>query len=143
MWHAWGRRGKCTGFWWKSPNERDHSEDRGVDGRLGLERIFGRTAGSVWNGFSWFRLGSMASCCECGDETLGSGATDLVSQHHYWPCVRMFYYIYFMHLLYFLICILFSCADSLTGSYSCWVNTLKWINKFNWLKYKFYYNNKQ
>jgi hypothetical protein len=34
MWHAWERREKCTGFWWDSPKAKDHSEDRGVDGRM-------------------------------------------------------------------------------------------------------------
>jgi hypothetical protein len=24
MWHAWGRRGMHTGFWWESQMERDH-----------------------------------------------------------------------------------------------------------------------
>jgi hypothetical protein len=24
-------------FWWESPKEKDHSEDRGVDGRMGFE----------------------------------------------------------------------------------------------------------
>jgi hypothetical protein len=32
MWHEWKRREKCTRFWWESWKERDHSEDRGVDG---------------------------------------------------------------------------------------------------------------
>jgi hypothetical protein len=40
MWHAWDRR-ECTGFWWESPKERDHSEDRGVDGSVGWGRILG------------------------------------------------------------------------------------------------------
>jgi hypothetical protein len=22
MWHAWGRRGNCTTFWWESPKKR-------------------------------------------------------------------------------------------------------------------------
>jgi hypothetical protein len=40
MWHAWERKEKCTGFWWESPKERDHSEDRGVDGiRMDLREI--------------------------------------------------------------------------------------------------------
>jgi hypothetical protein len=33
MWHAWDKTVKCRRFWWKSPRERVHSEDRGVDGR--------------------------------------------------------------------------------------------------------------
>jgi hypothetical protein len=31
--------------WWESLKERDHSEDKGVDGRMGLEWILGRLAG--------------------------------------------------------------------------------------------------
>jgi hypothetical protein len=30
-------REKCTGFWWESPKEGDHSEDQGIDGRMGLK----------------------------------------------------------------------------------------------------------
>jgi hypothetical protein len=44
-------RGKCTRFWWESPKERDHSEDRGVD-RMDLGET-GR-AGA----FSWLRIGT-------------------------------------------------------------------------------------
>jgi hypothetical protein len=40
MWRAWERTEKCTRFWWGSPKERDHSEDLGVDGRMGSEWIF-------------------------------------------------------------------------------------------------------
>jgi hypothetical protein len=36
---------KCAGFCWESPKERVHLEDRGVDGRMGLEWILGRFAG--------------------------------------------------------------------------------------------------
>jgi len=38
--------------------ERDHSEDRGVDGRMGSEWILGRLAGGVWSGFNWLRIGT-------------------------------------------------------------------------------------
>jgi hypothetical protein len=30
-----GKARKCTGFWRESQKERDHSENRGVDGRMG------------------------------------------------------------------------------------------------------------
>jgi hypothetical protein len=26
MQHAWERRGKCTGFWWESPDEGDQED---------------------------------------------------------------------------------------------------------------------
>jgi hypothetical protein len=41
MWHAWKRKEKFAGFWWESTKEKDHSEDRGVDGRIGSEWILG------------------------------------------------------------------------------------------------------
>jgi hypothetical protein len=46
MWHAWERR-VYKFFWWESPKERDHSEDRGINGRMGSEWIFGRLRGDV------------------------------------------------------------------------------------------------
>jgi hypothetical protein len=52
MWHAWDRREHFKGFWWEGPKERDHSEDRGVDGRMGSEWILERLAGDV----EWIRL---------------------------------------------------------------------------------------
>jgi hypothetical protein len=45
MWHAWERREKCTRFWCESLKERDHLEDRDVDGRMGSEWILERLAG--------------------------------------------------------------------------------------------------
>jgi hypothetical protein len=46
------RKEKCTIFWLKSQNEKDHSEDRGVDGRMGSEWILGRLA----LGVEWVQL---------------------------------------------------------------------------------------
>jgi hypothetical protein len=43
---------KLYSVWWESPKERDHSEDRGVDGRMGSEWILGRLAGGV----EWIKL---------------------------------------------------------------------------------------
>jgi hypothetical protein len=40
------------------PMERDHSEDRGVDWRIGSKWILGRLAGGGWSGFSWLRIGT-------------------------------------------------------------------------------------
>jgi hypothetical protein len=37
LWHAWQKTEKCTRFWCESPKERDHFEDRGVEGRMELE----------------------------------------------------------------------------------------------------------
>jgi hypothetical protein len=58
MWHAWERSEKCTKFWWESPKEIDHSEDRGVHRRMGSERILGRLAAGLWSGFVWLRIGT-------------------------------------------------------------------------------------
>jgi hypothetical protein len=52
MRHAWERREKCTVFWLESPMERDHSEDRGVDGRMGSLRE------TDWGGIEWIQVGS-------------------------------------------------------------------------------------
>jgi hypothetical protein len=52
MWHTWERKEKCARFWWESPKEREHSEDRGVDGRMGSEWILGRFA----RGMEWIHL---------------------------------------------------------------------------------------
>jgi hypothetical protein len=58
MWHKCERREKCAGFWWESPKERDHSEDRGVDESMGSEWILGRLAWGVLIEFSWLRIGT-------------------------------------------------------------------------------------
>jgi hypothetical protein len=47
MRHAWERGRMCTGFLWESQKERDHLEDKGVDGRAGSEWILRRLAGGV------------------------------------------------------------------------------------------------
>jgi hypothetical protein len=44
MWHAEERTGKCTLIWWESKKEREHSEDRGIDGKMVIEWILGRLA---------------------------------------------------------------------------------------------------
>jgi hypothetical protein len=54
MWHAWESTEKCTLFGGGgSPKEGDHSEDRGVDARMGSEWILGGGG----SGFSWLRIG--------------------------------------------------------------------------------------
>jgi hypothetical protein len=32
MWHEWGRKGTCIGYWQDSQRERAHQEDRDVGG---------------------------------------------------------------------------------------------------------------
>jgi hypothetical protein len=68
-------RGKCKRFWWESPKEKDHLEDRGVDGRIGSEWVFRILAETVWNGFRWVWMGPAADCCEHGGELSSSSAT--------------------------------------------------------------------
>jgi hypothetical protein len=42
-----GERRESVRFCWESSKERDHLEDRGVDGRMGSEWILGRLGGGV------------------------------------------------------------------------------------------------
>jgi hypothetical protein len=58
MWHAWERRENCTRFWWESPKERDHSEDQGVDGRVGSKWILREIGWGMCIGFDWLRIGT-------------------------------------------------------------------------------------
>jgi hypothetical protein len=55
---AWERGGKCPRFWWESPKERDHSEDRGVDGRMGSQWILSILTEGLLIGLSWLRIGT-------------------------------------------------------------------------------------
>jgi hypothetical protein len=48
-------------------------------GKMESEWILGRLDWGVWIGFDWLRTGTVAVCCECGDEPSGSCATELVS----------------------------------------------------------------
>jgi hypothetical protein len=52
-----GEERKCTRFWWEDPKEA-HSEDLGIDGRMGSKWILGRLAGRVWSGVTWLRVGT-------------------------------------------------------------------------------------
>jgi hypothetical protein len=52
MWHAWERGERSRGFCGGNLTERHKPEDRGVDGRTGLEWISGRLAG----GGGWIQL---------------------------------------------------------------------------------------
>jgi hypothetical protein len=47
-----------TGFWWGGLRERDHWEDRDVDGRIILRWIFRKWEGVVGTGGSWLRIGT-------------------------------------------------------------------------------------
>jgi len=43
-------------LWSENFNERDQSEDIGVDANITLELILGTLDGTVWTGFVWLRL---------------------------------------------------------------------------------------
>jgi hypothetical protein len=45
---------KCARSWSGSPKETDHSEDRGVDGKMGLDWVLGKSAGG--GGVEWIHL---------------------------------------------------------------------------------------
>ena len=49
----------CTGFWWGNLRERDHLEDKGVDGRIILRWILRTRNVGVWTGSSWFSMGTV------------------------------------------------------------------------------------
>jgi hypothetical protein len=46
MWYIWETGEMLTGFWWGNLSEGDHSEDRGVDGKIILKCIFRSEMGS-------------------------------------------------------------------------------------------------
>jgi hypothetical protein len=52
-------RDKTRSDWWGSPKGTDHSEDRGLDGRMGSEWISVRLSGRRWAGFTWLRIGTV------------------------------------------------------------------------------------
>jgi hypothetical protein len=58
MWHRWEKREKSRIFWWESSKEKDHLEDRDIDGRMESECILWRLAGFMWIGFNWLRIGT-------------------------------------------------------------------------------------
>jgi hypothetical protein len=74
---ACGTHGR--GFGGKEPKERDHLEDQGVVGKMGSEWILGRLAWGCGFNSTGSGQGQVAGCCTCGDEPLGSCATELVS----------------------------------------------------------------
>jgi hypothetical protein len=41
MYHVWGREEVYTRLWWGNMKERDHLENRGVDGRIILKCMGG------------------------------------------------------------------------------------------------------
>jgi hypothetical protein len=65
--------------WWESPKEKDYLKDQGVDGRMGSKWTSRRLIGGRGVDSPGSVQGSLAGCCECGDEPSGSGATELVS----------------------------------------------------------------
>jgi hypothetical protein len=53
---------------------------QGVGGKMGSEWILGRLAWGCGLDSTGSGQGPVAGCCECGDESSGSCATELVSQ---------------------------------------------------------------
>jgi hypothetical protein len=49
----------CTVFWWGNLRERDRWGDPGVDWRIILRWNFRKWNVVVWNGWSWFRIGTV------------------------------------------------------------------------------------
>jgi hypothetical protein len=53
-----GRAEVYTGFQWVNLSERDHLEDRDVDGKIILRWIFTKWDVSAWTGSIWLRIGT-------------------------------------------------------------------------------------
>jgi hypothetical protein len=47
-----------TGFWWGNLKERDHLENKDIDGRIILRWILRKWDVGVWTGLSWLRIGT-------------------------------------------------------------------------------------
>jgi hypothetical protein len=56
MWHAWGRGGVYTKFWWGNLRERVHLEDPDIDGRIMLRWIFRKADVEAWNRSIWLKI---------------------------------------------------------------------------------------
>jgi hypothetical protein len=47
-----------TIFWLEKLKGRDHSKDLGVNGRIILEWLLGKSCGMVWTGCIWLKIGT-------------------------------------------------------------------------------------
>jgi hypothetical protein len=52
MWHAWERRGTCTGFLVQKSEGKNQLKDQGIDGRMGSKWTLQGLAGGV----EWIHL---------------------------------------------------------------------------------------
>jgi hypothetical protein len=72
---------KC---WSKYLKGRDHLEDLGIEGRIILKWILKKYDVNVWTGFSWFRIGSVAGCCEHNNKIFRFHKSG-----YFWPAERL------------------------------------------------------
>jgi hypothetical protein len=78
MWHVWECREEVYKiFVGKPEGKKDHLEDRGVDGRIGIRMDLREIGWGEWIQLTQDR-GLVAESCEYHDEPSGSGATELV-----------------------------------------------------------------
>jgi hypothetical protein len=97
----------------ESPQERDHLEYEG--GNMGSEWILRRLAWCVLHS-TGSGMGPMVDCCECGDESSGSWATELVS----WVEVRNVSWVQTPSSLQYFYALIFYIRRCLA---ECWVST--------------------
>jgi hypothetical protein len=53
--HVRGRGEVYTGFWWEKLRERNHLEDKVVDGKIILTWVFRKWKWGKWNGLNWLK----------------------------------------------------------------------------------------
>jgi hypothetical protein len=79
MWHAWERRESVQGFSGKSRGKETSWKTKGYVGRWSHKGSWGELFGGCGLNWTGSGQGSVADCCECGDEPSGSCVTEFVS----------------------------------------------------------------
>jgi len=58
VWHVWGKREVCTGFWSGNVKVRGRTQDLVVDGRSVLKWVVKQSDGRLWTELMWLKVGT-------------------------------------------------------------------------------------